>query len=308
MHDPAAVAGGMAGGAHAGLAADAIDPERLGTSLGAGTIGRPHRAQPRAQACFDGASGAVAFDKWGREGLPLIPPMWLLNHIPNMPACHISILNDCRGPNNTITQSDAASLLALGEAFQIIRHDRADAMLAGGADTRVNPISLMRNLKFGQLSTRNDDPERACRPFDRDRPGPLGEGSGFVVMETEHARARPRCGGGSAFASGMDIGCRSRTGASFTALEGGDPPTTSTTSMPTRAVVQLMPGKHAVCTAPGGAPVVAFKAALSNLGAAAGATELIASLIPRRRPSGGLKVATTSRRTAPSTWSVRFVP
>ena len=57
--------------------------------------------------------------QWGSEGLALIPPLWMLKYLPNMPACHVSILHDAQGPNNTITESDAASLLALGEAFRI---------------------------------------------------------------------------------------------------------------------------------------------------------------------------------------------
>jgi 3-oxoacyl-[acyl-carrier-protein] synthase II len=109
-----------------------------------------------------------------------------------MPACHAAILNDARGPNNTITQSEVAGMLAMGEACRLLRGGRADLVLAGGADTRINAMTLVRYYHFGQLSTRNDDPGRACRPFDQGRDGQvLGEGAGVVLLETlAHARAR----------------------------------------------------------------------------------------------------------------------
>jgi 3-oxoacyl-[acyl-carrier-protein] synthase II len=109
-----------------------------------------------------------------------------------MMACHVSILHNAQGPNNTITQSDVASLLAIGEAYRIIGRDRADLFLTGGADTKINPISLVRHCLFGPLSRRNDAPEKACRPFDRGRDGlVLGEGAGVLVLEErEHARRR----------------------------------------------------------------------------------------------------------------------
>ena len=63
--------------------------------------------------------------QWGEQGIATIPPMWMLNHVPNMMACHVSILHNAQGPNNTITQSDVAGLLALGEAYRILLRDRA---------------------------------------------------------------------------------------------------------------------------------------------------------------------------------------
>src|SRR5438874_1803291 len=83
-----------------------------------------------------------------------------------------------------ITESDAASLLALGEAFRILGRDGADFFLVGGAESKINPVSLMRQCLFEQMSRRNDQPEKACRPFDAARDGlVLGEGSGVFVVE-----------------------------------------------------------------------------------------------------------------------------
>jgi 3-oxoacyl-[acyl-carrier-protein] synthase II len=170
-----------------------LDPERFGVVFGSGTI--PGDLADLAEAALvstDPGRLTVDLGRWGENGLPRITPMWILTHIPNMTACHVSILHNAQGPNNTVTQTDAGGLLALAEAARALRGDRADLMLVGGADTRINPISLVRQSLFSPLSRRNDAPERACRPFDRLRDGlVLGEGAGvFVVEELGHARRR----------------------------------------------------------------------------------------------------------------------
>ena len=116
----------------------------------------------------------------------------MLKYLPNMLACHVSILHDAHGPNNSVTEGDAASLLALGEAYRILGRDQADFFLVGGAESKINPLSLVRQCLFEPLSRRNDAPEKACRPFDRNRDGlVVGEGAGvFVLEELEHARKR----------------------------------------------------------------------------------------------------------------------
>jgi 3-oxoacyl-[acyl-carrier-protein] synthase II len=274
---------------HAGLSVDAIDPERFGTSLGSGTVSADLAdLGPASRASFDFHTGRVCFDKWGRDGLSLIPPMWMLNHVPNMAACHVAIVNDCRGPNNTITLTDESGLSALGEAYRIVRRGRADAMLAGGAETRINPISLARNVKFGHLVAANDDPARACRPFDRDRTGiALGEGSTVLVLESlDHANrrgARPLaevC----AFGCGMDVGCKgaglarvirdtlNKAGIRATEL---DHVNANAGGWVDHDAWEARALREAI----GDVPVVAYKGALSNLGSAAGPTELIASVL-----------------------------
>ena len=75
----------------------------------------------------------------------MIEPIWLLKYLPNMLACHISILLDCQGPSNTITEAEAASNLAIGEAARIIARGRADVMITGGADSKIHPLSLIRH-------------------------------------------------------------------------------------------------------------------------------------------------------------------
>jgi 3-oxoacyl-[acyl-carrier-protein] synthase II len=145
-----------------------------------------------AAVSANGTPGHVDLDKWGGEGLERIQPLWMLKYLPNMPACHISIFHDARGPNNTITANDVAGLLAMGEAYRILVRDEADFFLVGGAESKINGLSLVRQCLFEPLSRRNDAPDKACRPFDKDRDGiVLGEGAGVLVMEElEHAHRR----------------------------------------------------------------------------------------------------------------------
>lgn len=170
-----------------------IDPARFGVEFGACLM--PSELQelgPASQVCSTATPGKIDLGRWGCEGISLIPPLWMLKYLPNMPACHVSILHNAQGPNNTIIEGDVASLLALGEAYHIIARDQADIFLAGGADSKMNPLSLVRQLLFNQLSCRNDAPDQACRPFERRRDGMvLGEGAAvLMVEELEHARRR----------------------------------------------------------------------------------------------------------------------
>ncbi len=109
-----------------------------------------------------------------------------------MPACHVAIEHDAQGPNNTITSAEASPLLALQEAMRVIAADRADVMIVGACSSNVHPIDIARLNLYDSLSRRQDDPTRACRPFDRDRDGAIvGEGSAvFVVERYSHAVRR----------------------------------------------------------------------------------------------------------------------
>src|SRR5206468_10551527 len=122
-------------------------------------------------AAHTGEVGNVDLKKWGVESIPTMPPLWMLKYLPNMVACHVSILQDAQGPNNSITETDVAGLLAIGEAFRILRRDQADFLLCGGSDSKLNVLSLSRHCLFAPLSKRNDDPAGAARPFDKNRDG-----------------------------------------------------------------------------------------------------------------------------------------
>jgi 3-oxoacyl-[acyl-carrier-protein] synthase II len=170
-----------------------LDPTRFGVEFGAGLIASelPELADA-ARVSANCQPGVVDLTKWGEQAMETIPPMWMLKYLPNFPACHISILHNAQGPNNSVTESDVAGLLALGEAYRILGRDQADLFLVGGAESKINPLSMVRQCLFEQLSRRNEAPQRACRPFDRARDGfVVGEGSGvFVLEELEHARQR----------------------------------------------------------------------------------------------------------------------
>jgi len=200
-----AVAGAQLALADSGVDKSRLDPARFGVEYGAATIpSELEELGPAARVCANCQPGTVHLANWGGAGIGCIPPMWMLNHVPNMLACHVSILHNAQGPNNTITQTDVAGLLALGEAYRTLIRDRADFFLVGGADTMISPINMVRQCLFRRLSRRNDAPERASRPFDRLRDGIIpGEGGGAVVLEEfDHARRR----GGRIYAEVVGFG------------------------------------------------------------------------------------------------------
>jgi 3-oxoacyl-[acyl-carrier-protein] synthase II len=188
-----AVAGAAVALKDGGIETSRLDPTRFGVVFGAGLIASElDELAPAARVSTDGRPGWVDLPKWGEHGLANMPPLWMLKYLPNMLACHVSILHDAQGPNNSITASDAAPILAMGEAYRVILRGQADVMLTGGADSRINPLSMTRMSLFLPLSRRNEAPEKACRPFDRRRDGIVpGEGAGIFVLENlAHARKR----------------------------------------------------------------------------------------------------------------------
>jgi 3-oxoacyl-[acyl-carrier-protein] synthase II len=176
----------------AGLADTRIDPTRFGVYTGSG----------EGQQDFDrftemmvaGLNGGTTLDvgRFTRKGLELLNPIAELEQEPNMPAGHLASLFDAQGPNVNCLTACAASSQAIGEAVEIIRRGEADVMLAGGTHTMIHPFGVTGFNLLTALSTRNDEPARASRPFDRDRDGfVLGEGAGMVVLEElEMAKAR----------------------------------------------------------------------------------------------------------------------
>ncbi len=119
----------------AGIAPDQVDPERFGVVLGADTICSPiEESDAIYRPCMVGPQ--FDFSRWGTEGLSGSYPLNFLRVLPNMIASHISIAHDARGPNNTIHQNEASSLLAIGEAAAVIERGAADVMLAGGASSQ----------------------------------------------------------------------------------------------------------------------------------------------------------------------------
>ena len=167
-----------------------FDPDRMGVVYGAGRMpSKPQELAGAAAYCTRGDS--FNFDLFGEECMEQISPLWLLPQLPNMPACHVAIEHDARGPNNTITSREASPLLALAEAVHTIQRGVTDCMIVGACGSDVHPIDIARLSLVEDLSHR-DDPEKACRPFDIDRNGGiLGEGAAaFVIEEYGFARRR----------------------------------------------------------------------------------------------------------------------
>lgn len=175
----------------AGLAPGDVDPDRLGVEFGAGHISFTPDELAEAARDFHDPSGRDGYTRWGEDVLGKIAPLWLLRQLPNMPACHVAIEHEARGPNNTITSADASALLALQEAMRCINRGQADVMIVGACSSSIHPVDIARISLFDSLSQQND-PEQGCRPFDRDRDGTIvGEGAAvFVVERYAHAVAR----------------------------------------------------------------------------------------------------------------------
>jgi 3-oxoacyl-[acyl-carrier-protein] synthase II len=145
------------------------------------------------------ASGIGGFSTIEREHKALlnggprkISPFFIPSAIINLAAGQVSIRFGARGPNSATCTACSASAHAIGDAFEIIRRGDAQVMVAGGSEAAITPMGVGGFAAMRALSTRNDEPQRACRPFDRDRDGfIMGEGAGVLILEDlERARAR----------------------------------------------------------------------------------------------------------------------
>lgn len=174
-----------------GVMDSGIDPARVGVYLGAGEGQQDFMLFMNmvAHAQHDGELDLEAFT---RSGLELLNPQAELEQEPNMPSGHLASLFDAQGPNLNCLTACAASSQAIGEATEIIRRGDADVMLSGGAHSMIHPFGVTGFSLLTALSTHNDDPQRASRPFDKNRDGfVLGEGAGMVVLEElESAKKR----------------------------------------------------------------------------------------------------------------------
>ncbi len=177
---------------NAGIAKGTVPPARIGIEFASLMGATDLNDMAAASKLSSPDDETVSHALWGSIGLPEITPLWMLKYLPNMPACHTTILYDIQGPSNTQIPGDTSGLVALFEAARILRRGTTDVMVVGGSEARINPITLSRHNLFVELSKRNDDPAHAVRPFDAARDGTvLGEGSAvFALEELEHARGR----------------------------------------------------------------------------------------------------------------------
>ncbi len=275
----------------ANIASESIEPERMGIVFGADLIPADLNELVSAYLpCID--DGRFTFDRWGSHAMGELHPLWMLKYLPNMPACHIGIAQDARGPNNSIVHGEVSSLLALSEAVRVIQRGQADVMIAGGTGSRVRPGLWTRNGMF-ELSGRVDDPAAAMRPFDADRDGMVhGEGAGAFLLETrQHAEARgatvyARILGFSATYSppssgkepeGTAIGTSIDAALNNASLEPADVGHVNARGLSTRGDDQRE--AQAIADRLGDVPVTAPKSYFGNLGAGTGAVEAAASVL-----------------------------
>lgn len=167
------------------------DPARFGVYLGAGE-GQQDFVLFMSTLADAQKNGDFDMEMFTRLGLERMNPRFEMEQEPNMPAGHLASLFNAQGPNLNCLTACAASSQAIGEATEIIRQGEADVMLSGGAHSMIHPFGVTGFNLLTALSTRNECPPKASRPFDRDRDGfVLGEGAGMLILEElEHAKAR----------------------------------------------------------------------------------------------------------------------
>ena len=273
------------------------DPDRGGVVFGADyMITVPEEFTAGIVDCLD-ESRRFHFSRWATQGMSKMNPLWLLKYLPNMPASHIAIYNDLRGPNNSITHRESAGNLAIGEAFRVIARGHADVMVAGATGTRIHPMKALHAALSEELATQEGDPATAARPFDLHRGGMvLGEGAGAVVLEQlESAQRR----GAAIYGEVVAASSSTVTDSNFVArreqalanamraalgearlgpdrighLHAHGLGTRRGDAEEARAVREVF-GSHADKT-----PVTAAKSYFGNLGAGSGIVELIASTL-----------------------------
>src|SRR5881398_2325201 len=156
----------------------AADLKRVGVLIGTGTGG----LQTFEENC------RALFEKGPSRVSPFFVPMYM----PNVAAALISMRYGAKGPNYCMVSACASSAHSVGDALEIIRHDQADIVIAGGAEAAITPLAVASFANMKALSERNDDPKTASRPFDKDRDGfVMGDGAAVVILEEwERAKAR----------------------------------------------------------------------------------------------------------------------
>jgi len=178
--------------------------ERIGVVMGTGLV--PVDLAELAPALLDSCDdqGRLRADRLGQRGSGALFPLWLLKYLPNMVAAHISLALNAQGPNSTITTACVAGTQAVGEGFRLVARGDADLVLAGGADSRIDPLLLVAYTALGALSRSERPPAEVSRPFDGKRDGfVLGEGAGVLVLE-ELERAKQR--GATVYAEVLGLG------------------------------------------------------------------------------------------------------
>lgn len=162
----------------ASLSADTVDPQRVGVIVGSGIGGLPMIEDNHTE--------------YTSRGPRRISPFFVPGSIVNMVSGQVSIMHGFQGPNYAVVSACTTGLHSIGDAGRLIEYGDADVMVCGGAEATVSPLGIGGFCAARAMSTRNDDPATASRPWDKDRDGfVLGEGAGVLVLEEyEHAKRR----------------------------------------------------------------------------------------------------------------------
>lgn len=277
------------------------DRRRFGVYMGSGEGNQDFMSFASMMATSLDAEGNLDLVKFTKAGLDTLDPIIELEQEPNMPVGHVASMFNAQGPNANCLTACAASSQAIGEAAEIIRRGEADVMLSGGTHSMIHPFGVTGFNLLTALSTNNDDPTGASRPFDRLRDGfVLGEGAAMLVLEEyEFAKARGAHIWGEILGYGSTadayrvtdihpegrgaIGCMQMAlndaGVSPDQIDYVNAHGTSTTvndKVETRACREVF-GENAMKT-----PISSTKSMMGHLIAAAGATELIVCLMSIR--------------------------
>lgn len=300
-----------------------LDPERFGVYLGAGEGQQDFYRFARMMTAAS-AGGDFSLKVFVEQAMKELDPVAELEQEPNMPAGYLAGMFDAQGPHANCLTACAASSQAIGEATEIIRRGEADVMLSGGAHSMIHPFGVTGFNLLTALSTRNDEPTRASRPFDKNRDGfVLGEGAAMVVLEEyEQARARGAHIYGEIVGYGTTADAyritdqhpegRGAMRCMTMALADAKLPPEAVqyinahgTSTAVNDRVETMAIKAAFGDAAKNIPISSTKSMTGHLIAAAGATELIASLLAMKH---GVLPPTINYETPDPNCDLDYVP
>ncbi|WP_437201356.1 beta-ketoacyl-[acyl-carrier-protein] synthase family protein [Planctomicrobium sp. SH664] len=310
-----------------GLDLSALQHDRVGVEYGANLmLFSPESLADPCGVCRN-ESGEFQITKWGDAGIGAMEPLWMLRYLPNMPACHIAIFTDARGPNNSVTLDEASPGVALTEAFNIMKRGAADVMLVGGTGTRIHSVRAIHARLYDDLAYDEENPTASCKPFDQRRSGQvLSEGAACLVLEEEaHAKARGAkilgtlLGGGSSCVAAPDgtadvkqaVLNSARSALRRAGLQASDLGHINAHGIATAEGDRAEAEAIRILTEGANVPVTGLKGYFGNAGASTGFFEIIASLlslqqgeIPRtlncRTPDGSLKLNLVGDQTVPT--------
>lgn len=175
-------------------------PGRMGCNIGAGLIAAELdemaaamiTARPHGVFTLNAWGGGAAESSTG-QGMEALTPLWLLKYLPNMLACHVTIIHGAEGPSNTITCAESSGLLSIGESTRIIERGAADMCFSGAAESKLNPMGMLRLDFANRLAPTGDSDDGASfmRPFDPATTGGLvGEGGAIAILENAETAAK----------------------------------------------------------------------------------------------------------------------